>query len=79
MSYNHNALGKTPYVCSCGVRANLEDFELLDWQMRHSSQFSNVQHKIQKIGDPIGSTPSASLEDLVSALQAIAQPPGGKK
>lgn len=65
----HNQLGKTHYVCSCGVRAALEIHEVNEWLQRHSSHYSGQEHKLTEL--PPVPTPQDKDVMIVQTLAAI--------
>lgn len=52
MSVSLNVHGKTPYMCSCGIAANLEAHELPDWLARHQAHYAGIEHNPKVIGPP---------------------------
>lgn len=65
-----NTDGKTPFMCSCGIRVNLEPHEFPDWHVRHSTHYSGQEHKLQQI---VEMSPESIQEKTLTVLNELSK------
>jgi hypothetical protein len=68
MSYNTD--GKTNYICSCGIKANLEIHEIPQWLYVHGSHYAGVKHELTELKIPDQTDVMRAILQLAQASQA---------